>query len=388
MAFDLSEIGTLAKLVASDTKLQMEIWSEAVKADSADLNPLKDFVGEEGSGMPIVRKRDANVSGGQKVHFSTHAPVRGRGVMGSAELKGKTSIVRYGAYSVTVDLRRFAISEEQLMRYFSLPGNADKNRDEFIFGLCKEWWARTQCDDFQFVLRDKALFATDQPNVLRIGNGADFNAITPNDTMDTGVITDARNLLVGLGATAMKYSTSNAGARIPQFIHFAPTKFLDPLENEQKFREAVLNNQKRDDSAYWWTGNLPVWKNNVLFNHDLIEDSGPNRQGSPLAPIARLGVALANGVATAVTGGGAHNTAATLTDTTLYDFFSYFRGFYWKTYEAETAPTDNNTYYALIMNVSVRTSVSTRSSATSRAATTVTPLRLPAKSMRTARRRT
>jgi len=351
MAFDLSEIGTLAQMVASDPKLQMEFWSEAVKADAADLNPLKDFVGEEESGMPIIRKRDAKVTGGQKVYFSTHAPVRGKGVMGAQELKSKTARVRYGSYGVTVDLRRFAISEEQLVQYFSLPGNADKNRDDFIFGLCKEWWARTQVDDFQFVLRDNALFAAGQPNVLRIGNGVDSNDLTFDDTYDTGVITDARNMLSGLGANALKYGTSTAGARIPQFLHFAPTKFLDPLEDEQKFREAVQNNQKRDESAYWWSGNLPVWKNNVIFNHDLVEDSGANRQGSPLAPMARLGVALASGVATDVTGGGAWNTDGALTDTVLYDFFSYFRGAYWKTYESETAPADANTYYALIYNV-------------------------------------
>jgi hypothetical protein len=351
MAFDLSEISTLAQQVAADPKLQMEFWSEAVKADAADLNPLKEFVGEEGSGMPIIRKRDAKVSGGQKVYFSTHAPVRGRGVMGAAELKSKTARVRYGSYSCTVDLRRFAISEEQLVSYFSLPGNVDKNRDDFIFGLCKDWWARTQVDDFQFVLRNQALFAAGQPNVLRIGNGATVDDITVDDTYDTRVITDARNQLSGMGANAIKYAQSTAGARIPQFIHFAPTKFLDPLEDEQKFREAVLNNQKRDGDAYWWTGNIPMWKNNIIFNHDLVEDSGANRQGSPLSPMARLGVALASDVATDVTGGGAHNTDGALTDTSLYDFFSYFRGFYWKTYEAEVAPTDNNTYYAIIYNV-------------------------------------
>jgi hypothetical protein len=352
MAFDLSEIQTLALMVAADPKLQMEIWSEGVKADASDMNPLKDFTGPEGSGMPIVEKTDTSKLGGQVVHFSTYAPVRGRGVMGSAELKSKTGKVRYGTFPVTVDLRRFALSEEQLIAYFSQPGNADKNRDEFLFGICRDWWVRTQCDDSQFVLRDKALFATSEPNVLRIGGGATVTDITMDDTFNTSVITQGRNQLVGLGATAMKYDTSKAGQKLPQFLVFAPQKFLDPLDSEQAFREAVNNNQPRGESAYWWTGSLPVWKNNVIFGHDLVFDSGPNRQGSPLAPIAYLGVALANGAATEVTGGGAWNTAASLTDVSLYDFFSYFRGFYWKTYETETAPTDNNTYYAIIYNVS------------------------------------
>ena len=129
-------------------------------------------------------------------------------------------------------------------------------------------------------------------------------------------------------------------------------KFLESLEDEQKFREAVNNNQPRADSAYWWSGNFPVWKNNVIFNHDITIDTAPGRQGSPLAPIAFLGQALANAAPTTITGGGAWNTGGTLTDTSLYDFFSYFGGYGWKTYENETLPVDGNTYYALIYNVS------------------------------------
>lgn len=352
MAFLLSEIGTIAQMVAADPKLQMELWSEAVRADAKDMNPLKDFMGAENSGMPIIEKRDANVGGGQKVHFSTHAPVRGRGVMGSAELKSKTSQVRYHTFPVVVDMRRFAISEEILVSYFSQPGNADKNRDEFLFGLCRDWWARTQCDDIQFVLRDKALFAANTPNVLRIGGRPTTTALLPTDTFTTSVITQGRNFLVGLGANAMKYGVSLAGQKIPQFLVFAPQQFIDGLEDEQKFREAVNNNQARgDNSAYWWTGAIPVWKHNLIFGHDIVIDSGPNRQGSPLLPKAYLGVALADGTATVVTGGGAWNSDGSLTDTTLYDFFAYFRGFYWKTYETEVAPSDANTYYALIYNL-------------------------------------
>src|SRR5690606_24338550 len=134
-------------------------------------------------------------------------------------------------------------SEEQLIAYFSQPGNADKNRDDFLFGLCRDWWARTQCDDFQFVLRDKALFGSGQPNVLRIGNRGSTTELLMDDTFNTQVITDARNQLVGMGATPMGYGTSRAGQKIPKFLVFAPQKFVDPLEDEQKFREAVLNNQ-------------------------------------------------------------------------------------------------------------------------------------------------
>lgn len=352
MAFDLDEIGTLAQMIAEDPKLQQEFWSQSVIADAEDQNPLKDFVGGEGSGKPFCEKRDANVNGGQKVYFTTRAPVRGRGVIGAAELKSKTAKLRHGAFGVTVDLRRFAISEEQLVEYFSQPGNAEKNRDEVLMDLSAQWWARTKCDDIQMVLRQKALFASDQPNVLRIGAGATSDALTPSNTYDTGAITDGKNALIGYGGQPMKVDRSVAGADVPQYLVFAPARVLEPLEDEQKFREAVLNNQPRGNDAYWWTGKYPIFKNQMIFEHNIVIDSGPNRLGSPLLPFALLGQAIADATPAAVTGGGTWNDDASLTDTVLYDFFSYFGGSYWKTFETEVAPTDSNTYYALIYNVS------------------------------------
>ena len=106
MSFLLSEITTLSQMVADDPKLQMELWSESVRADARDMNPLKDFIGSEGSGLPIYEKSDPAKGGGQIVHFSTKAPILGRGVMGSQELKTKTSRLRYGTFGVTVSVGR------------------------------------------------------------------------------------------------------------------------------------------------------------------------------------------------------------------------------------------------------------------------------------------
>lgn len=350
MAFDLSEITELADLVAHDPKVQAEIWSEAVRADARDSNPLKDFMGSEGSGMPICEKRDHAKGGGQKVWFSTRAPVLGRGVIGSAELKSKTARLRYGTFGVTVDLRRFAISEEQLVQYFTLPGNAEKNRDEVLLELSRDWWVRTVCDDIQIVLRNAALLVN-TANLLRVGNGANSDALTPTDTFDTSVIEDGKEALKGQGALAMDVAKDRAGSDIPQYLVYGPSEVLEALEDEQKFREAIHNNGQRSDDSIWFSGKYPMWKNNLIFRHNLIEDSGPNRQGSPLLPKARLGVALADETADDITGGGAWNDDGSLTDVALYDFFSYFGGFGWKTYETESLPTDNATRYAIIYNV-------------------------------------
>ena len=349
MAFDLSEITKYADLVSADANIQRQLWSESISLDARNENPMADFIGGEKSGKPIIEKRDLAAGGSAKVHFTTTAPVGGRGVMAGNELKSKTAKLVFGTFSVTVDLRRFAISEDQLVELLRFSNG--ETRESVLYDLCKQWWGMMEADDLQITLRNKALFASSQPNVLRVGNRANIDAIKLTDTFDVGTIEAGKRKLIGQGAMPMKVDTDKSGSQVPQFCVFAPNEFSVSLEDEQKFREALNNNQQRGEDAFYWTGKYPMWKNNLINRHNIIWDAGNKKQGSPLLPIAFLGEAMADATPTDMTGGGAHNTGGTLTDTVLYDYFSHFGGYYWKTYDLESAPTDNNTYYALIYNV-------------------------------------
>ena len=350
MAFDISEISHYADLVAADPLIQRTLWGPAIDMDARDSNPMKDFIGGEKSGKPIIEKKDLSAGGSQKAVFTSMAPIGGQGVRGQAELKSKTAKPVYGTWTVTVDMRRFAISEDQLVELLRF--NQGESRDSLLYDLCKQWWAMMERDDLQITFRDKALFATDQPNVFRIGNRSSEAEIELTDTFDTGVIEDAVEQAIGIGAMPLNIEMDVAGGEVPEYVVFGPRRFLNPLEDEQKFRESVLHAQQRGGENFHWTGKYPKWKNTLIQRETIRFDAGNKRQGTPLLPIAFLGLAIPSGAATTITGGGAHNTAGTLTDAIMYDYFSCFRGSYWKTYSTETAPTDNNTYYAMIYNVS------------------------------------
>lgn len=353
MAFDLNEISKYYDLIDASTgnpELMRSLWSASIDLDARDRNPMKDFIGEEKSGKPIVEKKTLAMGGAQKVTFTSMAPVGGQGVRGGAELKSKTAIPVYGTWNVTVDMRRFAISEDQLVELLRF--NDGESRESILYELCKQWWGMMEASDLQITLRDKALFATDQPNVYRIGGGVSVNSLTLNDTFDTGTMEEGVNQLIGIGGTPLGLQEDEAGSEIPEFVYFGPRRFVQALEDEQKFREAVMYSQAPGPNNFHWTGKYPRWKESIIKRHNIKWDSGNKRQGSPLLPIAFLGQAIPSGVATVVTGGGKHNTGATHTDTVLYDYFSEFRGYYWKTYSTEVAPTDNNTYHCIIWNVS------------------------------------
>lgn len=350
MAFDLSQITQYYDLISADPALQKQLWSDSINIDSRNLNPMKDFIGGEGSGKPICEKKEL-VQGGQKVTFTSIAPVGGRGVMGGAELKSKTQKLVYGTFGVTVDMRRFAISEDQLVELLRF--NKGETRESLLYKLCKEWWGNMEADDIQITMRDKALFASGQPNLFRIGGKGTTDELRLADTFDTGTIEQASDALIGQGALPLKVDMDEAGSEVPQHVLFAPRRFANPLENESKFREAMNYAQMgKGKESFYNTGKYPMWKNTIVHRHNIIFDAGNKRQGSPLLPIAFVGVPIASGVATTVTGGGAHNSGGTMTDTVLHDYFSHFGGYYWKTYSTETAPSDSGTYYAIIYNVS------------------------------------
>lgn len=349
MAADLSLVTSYEALIAAKPSQKKELWSESVRIDARNKNVLKDFIGAEGSGKPIIDKRDLTAGGAQKVTFTTTAPVRMKGTMGEAELKSHTGTLVFGDWSVIVDLRRFAISHNQLLMYLRF--NKNLTPKQLSYKLCTELWGRMEMDDIQIVMRNKALFAT-APNVFYIGGGQTVDSVTIGDTFDTSTIEKSAMQLSGQGATPMGVDRDDAGYEVPRYTVFGPVKLLYPLENEQKFREAVLHASNRGADNMNWTGKYPKWKNNLIHRHEVILDSANARQGSPLQPIALLGAAIPSNAATEVTGGGSYNTAGTLTDLVLFDYFSYFPGYWWATHGSDSAPVDNNTYYAIIYNVS------------------------------------
>ena len=350
MAFDLSEITAYATLISENPNQKVELWSEAVRIDAREKNVLKPLIGQEESRKPFIEKRDLKAGGAQTVTFTTTAPVRMAGVMGGSELKSHTGVLEFGDFQVTVDMRRFAISHDQLLKYLRF--NKTRTPEQLSTQFCKELWARMEQDDLQIVLRNAAWYQTNKENVFYIGGGTSVADLTPGDTLDTTTIEEAANQLEGQGCQPISTSEDEAGYEVPQYILFGSKKFLYPLENESKFREALLHAGDRGNKNPHWTGRMPMWKGNSILRHAVIEDTANGRQGSPLQPLARLGVAIPSGVATEVTGGGAYNPAGTHTDAVMYDYFSYFPGFYWKTYSAESAPTDTATYHAIIYNVS------------------------------------
>ena len=112
---DLLPPTSYAGAFTADNTLRTEIWSELVTRDAREKNVLSKFIGGEGSGQPIVEKRDLSAGGSDKVTFTTVAPIRGQGVRAEEVLKNSVGTLDFGTFNVEVDLIRHAVAWTQVL---------------------------------------------------------------------------------------------------------------------------------------------------------------------------------------------------------------------------------------------------------------------------------
>lgn len=329
-------------LVSANSALRQEIWSELVRRDARSKNVIKDFIGGEGSGKPIVEKRDLAAGGSDKVTFTTTAPIRGQGVLGETLLKDATKKLRFGTFNVTVDLLRHAVSWTQVLRLMRFTG---KTLDQLSAEVMAEWWGRKEQDDILISLRNAGL-ENATTNLIR-PNGVVAQAdLATTDILNTNVLETGKQLLMSLGAKEMGVEKDVSGHETPKYLFFGPEWAIRGLRSSSTYLQALREADTRGPENRLFSGKYAMWDNNVIYSQNLQIDTADGRQGSPLAPIAYLGTALASGVATTITGGGTANPAGD------GDYFAYFPGFPW-TFSSQVAATvDADTHYALIYNVS------------------------------------
>lgn len=168
------------------------------------------------------------------------------------------------------------------------------------------------------------------------------------DTFTTAYIDEAKGWMSGIGAKEISLTKEVSGAESLRYLLFAPDRALTPLRSSQQFLTAMNNADVRGKDNRLFTGEYGVWNNTVVYPHNLKIDDAAGRQGSPLAPFALLGVAIADGTPTTITGGGNSITP----NDPLGDFFANFPGYLWTFVDGEVAPADNGPHYAMIYNVS------------------------------------
>lgn len=297
----LSQTSSYAGTIAQDPQLRTQIWSELVKRDAREKNVLKDFIGGEGSGKPIIEKRDLSAGGSDKVTFTTVAPIRGQGVLGEAILKNSTESLKFGTFPVEVDLIRHAVSWTQVLKLMRFTG---KTLDQLSSEVMSEWYARKEQDDSLYVARQTCLLAG-EANTLdsygSIGGALSYTA----DGLSTDLLEHMKQRLISTGGEPTNLRTDGkSGHEIPGYLFFAPDAGLRPLRGDSDYLAAIYNSDVRSGDNKLYSGEYAMWDNIMVYSHNNIVDTANGRQGSPMAPVYYLqtGETLAINAANAALG--------------------------------------------------------------------------------------
>ena len=265
--------------IFGDSNLRTRLWSELVTRDAREKNVFSKFIGSEGSGSPVVEKRDLSAGGSDKVTFTTVAPIRGQGVRGEEILKNSTGKLKFGTFSVEVDLIRHAVAWTQVIKLMRFTG---KTIDQLSAEVMSEWAGRTEQDHIQMVLRDTCLNVSSSNLISGYGAGANLQY---TEGLSTDIIQEAKQALIAQGGEPMNVGGDDK-TEIPGYLFFAPDAVLRPLRSDPDYLEAILQADERSGSNKLYSGNYAMWDGNVIANHNVLIDTADGRQGSPLLPTA------------------------------------------------------------------------------------------------------
>jgi hypothetical protein len=341
MASLLPNETTYSDLVTADSDFRAVVWSRIFTQSFRYRSKWRHFSGPQDSGMPIVKKTDLSAGVAQDVVYSMVSPIGGQGKLGENLLREATRPLDQSSFRVRVDLQRQAIAYNQLINWL----RSDMNPEQQAVKLLSDWAVQKYDDDIQTVIRRYGMVSAPGVNLYRIGGATTRNGILSSNTMSPTVIEAVKARLMANGASPIANDLVENGSVIPQFLLYGHDALMRPLRTNSTYLNTLQYGDVRGKDNALFTGRYPMWDNNILYADEMGTTDGNGRQGTPLLPIAFLGTALTEGTSTTITGGGTTDPAGT------GDYFANFPGYPWYITTSDTLPTDNNTYYLMIFNL-------------------------------------
>ena len=326
-------VSTLATAITQDADAKGKLYSKAFEICGNTADDLSAMEGSVGSTLPIWVRNDLKALAGDKIKFTSLGEPSGPGVRGEAELTGNTSTPRIGGWTAQVDFWRDAVElTEKQIQFLAAGGKLEYE----LYKLLGKKFGRQKQSDMLMALRNQAV-----GNIYRVGNRATTAEIKSVDSFGTSVAAEASARARGNGAREVGITTSKSGSKLQRYIMIAVQDAMTSIRNSSAYMTAVQTAAARSDDNPQFSGRLIDWNGICLFEHTVVNPDADDVMGSPLAPLLKTKVAIANDDATFAIKGSATNTA------NLYT--SYFPGYDWQWVEGQASNADSSTHYAWII---------------------------------------
>jgi N4-gp56 family major capsid protein len=324
---------TLANSLAQDADAKGKVYTKAFELSGNTADDFAHMEGNPGGTSGIWVRKDLKLQGADRIKFTSLGEPAGPGVRGEAELTGNTSTPRIGGWTLDVDFWRDAVElSKKQIQFLAAGGKLEYE----VYKLLGTKFGRQKQADMMMALIRQA-----NGNVYRVGNRATSNDILAVDKFNTATVVQAQARARALGARPVGITKSKSGSELQRYIAFAVQDAMTEIRNSSAYITALQNAAVRADENPTFSGKLLDWNGIGLWEHTVVQPDADDWMGSPLAPMAKLGVAITDTTA-------AFDIQSSSTNTkNLY--YGFFPGYDWKWTEGQTAAPDSATYYAWII---------------------------------------
>lgn len=340
-----ANVQTLAAAIAVDPKVKAEYWNKVIYSSSMQDDDLAQF---EGKMVPqgkmradtprgiICVKEDLKKEAGDTVNFTVATAPAGPGALGEGELTGNTSTSLYRTWNCQIDYHRDAV--EYTMKQLNMMG-VKGDIMPLASGQLAHKMGLIRQNEGLLQFRNNA-----NGNIYRPGFKQSRDSLVSTDVLSPSNAVEAKALAERNGAQPLNIKKNKYGSVVNGFLLFGTTDAFQSIRNNTGYQNAISSAEARGDSNPNFTGRLVNWQGQSFFEHHLTNHDWDDWIGSPLEPLARIGVAVGVSTAAASTHikGSATNTKSR--------YFQYFPGYDYQYVEGQTAAPDSGKYYAWAVN--------------------------------------
>jgi N4-gp56 family major capsid protein len=322
-----------------------ELWKKGVQLSEAAENFFNQFEGPT-ENYSVMSVRDLSRGAGSKITFRTMAQLYGEGVQGETLINSNTEDFRVGAYNLTVDFLRHAVSYNRRLEEKTALASELKSNVPVMLG---NWLGRMKTERLMKLFLHKG----NGRNYVFANGKANTDALLSTDTLSYDGIVAYGQQLRTRGARPAQVATIDKN-KLNRYVVVSTGEGLLSLKSETKYLQAInAAGGKEGYNGVAFTGGFVDLDGHIIRQFDPVDHDGFGAIGSPLNAKATLGTAI-----TATTG-SAITVRATLSDSTKpgygASYFKYFSGYSYP-FSADDADnkilgTTTTSGYVLILNL-------------------------------------
>lgn len=320
------------RLKALDANSVRQLWKKGVEVYEQAEDFWRPFMGSDPLSL-IQVENDTSKGAGQKITFTNKSGLYFEPHMGDERFHDSSHYeeLLIGSNDLTVDWFRHGV--EYTERSEELMGM----RGELVDGLPMElgkWAGRLSSEKIFMLLREQV----PGENVINLTTGLGYNSI----------VTYAQNMK-RWGAASAAVGRMKNGAPIRRYVVITPEDALTSLKLDSDYKDA-LKNTSQPEGGYFFSGGITDIDGHMIRPYNGVEHDGYGAIGSPMNPLARLGVAIPSinvGAANYIIGGGSDYDANLLSRVKTT---KYFPGYDYKVQADLTLTGSTDDFFVAVVN--------------------------------------